>query len=88
MTDRPRDAVTGGVEQPLPSKFPYRKAADLEAEIATHETELAEVEALMASPELYKDGEKVKQATARFEELKAQIARLYEHWEEAVELNG
>ena len=25
---------------------------------------------------------------ARFEELKAQIAQLYEHWEEAVELNG
>ena len=41
----------------------------------------------MASPELYRDGEKVKETTARFEELKAQIAQLYEHWEEAVEMN-
>jgi ATP-binding cassette subfamily F protein 3 len=69
-------------------KFPYRKPADLEADIALRETELAEVEALMASPELYKDGEKVKLTTARFEELKAAIAKLYEHWEEAVEMNG
>lgn len=69
-------------------KFPYRKAADVEADIAVRETELAEIESLLASPELYKDGDKVKQTTARFEELKAQIAKLYEHWEEAVEMNG
>jgi ATP-binding cassette subfamily F protein 3 len=69
-------------------KFPYRKAADVEADIAARETELTEVEALLASPDLYKDGDKVKQTTARFEELKEQIKTLYEHWEEAVEMNG
>ena len=45
------------------------------------------MEELLGSPELYKDGEKVKQTTARFEALKERIAQLYEHWEEAVELN-
>lgn len=69
-------------------KYPYRKVADLEAEIAAAETELASLEEQLASPELYRDGEKVKQTTARFEEIKEEIARLYEHWEEAVELNG
>jgi ATP-binding cassette subfamily F protein 3 len=68
-------------------KFAYRKPADIEEDIAAAEGELKEVEALLGSPELYKDGEKVKQTTARFEELKVLIARLYEHWEEAVELN-
>ena len=43
--------------------------------------------AALASPDLYRDGDKVKQATARFEELKARIATLYQHWEEAVEMN-
>ena len=69
-------------------KFPYRKVEEIEAEIAAAETELAGLEQALASPELYRDGEKVKQTTARFEQLKADVTRLYEHWEEAVELGG
>jgi ATP-binding cassette subfamily F protein 3 len=69
-------------------KFPYRKVADIEADIAARETELAQIEELLASPELYRDGERVKQTTARFEEVKAEIAGLYEHWEEAMALGG
>ncbi len=76
------------VKEKKKRKFPYRKVADIEADIAARETELAEVEERMASPELYRDAEKVKQTTARFEELKGEIAHLYEHWEEAVELGG
>lgn len=68
-------------------KFPYRKVEDLEADIAATETELQELEQLLASPELYRDGERVKQTTRAFEEAKAQLQQLYEHWEEAVELN-
>jgi hypothetical protein len=48
---------------------------------------LRELETLLASPELYRDGEKVKDAMRGFEETKAQLKQLYEHWEEAVELN-
>ena len=68
-------------------KFPYRKIEDLEAEIAATETEVQELEQLMASPDLYRDGERVKQTTKAFEEAKATLKHLYEHWEEAVELN-
>ncbi|MCI0364612.1 MAG: ATP-binding cassette domain-containing protein, partial [Phycisphaerales bacterium] len=68
-------------------RFPYRKAADIEADIAANETHLHELEQLMASPDLYRDGEKVKQTTQEFEEVKVRIAQLYEHWEEAMELN-
>jgi ATP-binding cassette subfamily F protein 3 len=68
-------------------KFPYRKVADLEADIAVQETRLRELEELLASPNLYRDGDKVKETTRGFEETKAELQRLYEHWEEAVELN-
>ncbi len=68
-------------------KFPYRKVEDLEADIAATETELQELEKLLASPELYREGERVKQTTKAFEEAKAHLQQLYEHWEEAVELN-
>ena len=66
--------------------FPFRKVEDIEAEIATAETALVAVETSLASPDLYRDGEKVKQTTQRFEELKVHIATLYEHWEEAIEM--
>jgi ATP-binding cassette subfamily F protein 3 len=81
----------GGDGQGKPAKrkrkFPYRKVEDLEADIALRETELKELERRLAEPELYRDGEKVKETTKAFEETKAELARLYEHWEEAVELN-
>jgi ATP-binding cassette subfamily F protein 3 len=69
-------------------KFPYRKVEDLEADIAAAETQLRELEQLMASPDLYRDGERVKQTTKAFEETKGNLQQLYEHWEEAVELNS
>jgi ATP-binding cassette subfamily F protein 3 len=67
--------------------FPYRKVEDIEADIAADETRLRELEQLLASPELYRDGERVKQTTRDFEETKTRLQQLYEHWEEAVELN-
>jgi ATP-binding cassette subfamily F protein 3 len=60
---------------------------DLEADIAAGETRLRELEQLLASPALYRDGEKVKETTRAFEETRAQLQQLYEHWEEAVELH-
>jgi ATP-binding cassette subfamily F protein 3 len=68
-------------------RFPYRKVEDLEADVAREETHLREVEQRLASPELYRDGEAVKAATRDFEETKQRLQQLYEHWEEAVELN-
>jgi ATP-binding cassette subfamily F protein 3 len=86
--------ATRGPENPAPPgkvkrkrRFPYRKVEDLEADIATQETALRELERQMASPDLYRDGERVKEVTRGFEETKARLAQLYEHWEEAVELN-
>jgi ATP-binding cassette subfamily F protein 3 len=69
-------------------KYPYRKIEELETDIAAAEQRLAELEQAMASPELYRDGDKVKQTTKAFEETKTALQQLYEHWEEAVELNN
>ena len=60
--------------------------AELEAEIASEETRLREMEVLLASPDLYRDGDRVKETTRVFEETKVKLAQLYEHWEEAIEL--
>src|SRR5207248_8536109 len=65
-------------------RFPYRKVEDLEAEIAAEEERLAGLEARMASPDLYRDGDRVKETTRAFEETQARLRHLYEHWEEAM----
>jgi hypothetical protein len=60
---------------------------ELEADIAQEESRLRELETRLASPELYRDGERVKETTRDFEETKSRLQHLYTHWEEAVELN-
>jgi ATP-binding cassette subfamily F protein 3 len=80
---------TNGDAQPArrKRKFPYRKVDDLEAEI--HETEalVEQLEADMANPDLHRNGQRVKETVQQYEDAKSRLQRLYEHWEEAVELN-
>src|SRR5207237_1245370 len=70
-TNRP--AQPAAAPQKRKRKFPYRKAADIEEEIAAAEQELAELEQRLASPDLYRDGEKVKETTRLFEETRAAL---------------
>jgi ATP-binding cassette subfamily F protein 3 len=68
-------------------RFPYRKAADVEAEIHRREAEIEECHFSLAQPEVFRDGDRVREVKARIAELQASLPSLYEHWEEAVELN-
>ncbi len=68
-------------------KFPYRKVTDLEAEIAEHEQLLEQLEADLVNPEIHRNGERIKGTTVQYDQTKAELESLYEHWEEAIELN-
>ncbi len=69
-------------------KFPYRKADDVEAEIASTEALIVDLEAALISPEIYRDSDKVKQTMKQIADAREKLPTLYEHWEEATELNG
>jgi ATP-binding cassette subfamily F protein 3 len=69
-------------------KFPYRKTDDLEREIAEVEAKVSTVEDLLGQPATWRDPIKARSTQQDHEELKSRLARLYEHWEEAVELNS
>ncbi len=69
-------------------KFPYRKSADIEADILEHETKLEEAHARLILPDTVRDGRLVKQCQTEIADLQAALAQLYEHWEEAAELNS
>ena len=68
-------------------KFPYRKVADLETEIAAFEAELADVERALSLPDIWRDPNKARTSQARHDQVREQLKQLYAHWEEAVELN-
>ncbi|MFL5329969.1 MAG: ABC-F family ATP-binding cassette domain-containing protein [Gemmataceae bacterium] len=89
----PKAAVTqSATVQNKPAKrkrqFPYCKVEDLEADVARTEQQLADLEAALVTPEVYRDAVRVKETTKAIETAKADLARLVAHWEEAVELNG
>ncbi len=69
-------------------KFPYRKTADLEQEIADIEGQVAALEDLLGQPATWRDPVKAVTTQDRHKMLKETLARLYEQWEEAVELNS
>ncbi|MCA9101563.1 MAG: ABC-F family ATP-binding cassette domain-containing protein [Planctomycetales bacterium] len=68
-------------------RFPYRKVADIEADIFDREQRLEELHAAFAEPDTHRDGDRVRGIQREIDQLKDALAELYEHWEEASELN-
>jgi ATP-binding cassette subfamily F protein 3 len=88
----PKPATEGTPNRPAKErrkrKFPYRKAAEIEAEIADRETRIESLHQLFASEEVLRDGAKIKELQAELALHETALPNLYEHWEEAIELNG
>jgi ATP-binding cassette subfamily F protein 3 len=70
-----------------PRRFPFRKVADIEAEITQKEAELQDLHALLAQPETLRDGTRARHLKAEIQREKEALRQLYEHWEEATERN-
>ncbi|HKB02805.1 MAG TPA: ABC-F family ATP-binding cassette domain-containing protein [Gemmataceae bacterium] len=85
---RPAAPATSNTKVKRKRKFPYRKVEELEKDVMDQEELVAELEAKLASPEIYRDANLVKETMTDFEDAKDRLKTLYEHWEEAVELNG
>jgi ATP-binding cassette subfamily F protein 3 len=92
---RPQSTPTAPVSPPRhrsktrrQRRFPYRKVADIEADIVAAETRLAELENLLQHPDLYRDPHRLRTTLEDIEQLKQTITQLYQHWEEASELNN
>jgi ATP-binding cassette subfamily F protein 3 len=48
---------------------------------------MQQLQAALADPALHRDGDQVRETLKAFEETRTCLAELYEHWEEALELN-
>jgi ATP-binding cassette subfamily F protein 3 len=68
-------------------RFPFRKVSDLEDEIFIRETLMQEFQKELALPETLRNGDRVRSITAKIAEEQEELKKLYEHWNEATELN-
>jgi ATP-binding cassette, subfamily F, member 3 len=82
------EAATSNKPPKRKRKFPYRKVEELERDVMEQEELVAELEGRLASPEIYRDANLVRETMTEFDDAKERLKSLYEHWEEAVELNG
>ena len=57
------------------------------AEIFAREARLDELHAALAQPEVLRSGDRVRAVKTEIGEQKEALERLYEHWNEATELN-
>ena len=83
-----RKAKTAAAEKPSRKRrFPFRKLSDLEDDIAAREMTLYRLQSELAEPRVLRDGQKVRELKAQLETEQTTLKELYEHWEEAAELN-
>lgn len=68
-------------------RFPYRKIEEIEAEIFDRESSLEDLHASLADPATHRDADRVRQVKSDIRDNQDRLAVLYEHWEEATELN-
>jgi len=68
-------------------RFPFRKVKDLEHDIAQCEQRIEALHNALVSPDVLRNGEKTRQLKQELDDKTAALAQLFEHWEEALELN-
>ena len=68
-------------------RFPYRKVADIEEEIFSREATLEDLHDELSQGETHRDGDRVRQINVEISEQQEAVRLLYEHWDEATDLN-
>ncbi|MFZ5830286.1 MAG: ABC transporter C-terminal domain-containing protein [Planctomycetota bacterium] len=68
-------------------RFPYRKVEDLEEEIINREMRIASLHDELNQGAVRGDGQRVRSIQTEIAEVQQALQTLYEHWEEATELN-
>ena len=68
-------------------RFKYRKLEDIEKDIFELEAKIEAAQAELALPETHRNGRLVRQLKEETAAMQATLQELYDHWEEAGELN-
>jgi ATP-binding cassette subfamily F protein 3 len=77
----PKRAAAPGRESRGQSARRERELKRVEQDIQTKETRLSEIEARLADPELYRDGERTRELLGEYERLRAELESLWQRLE-------
>lgn len=69
-------------------QFPYRKTAQIEADIHSTELMISQLEESLQDVSIYKEPDRLQKTMQELEAARSRLPGLYAHWEEALELNG
>jgi ATP-binding cassette, subfamily F, member 3 len=68
-------------------RFQFRKVRDIEDDIIQKEATIEELQRQLSDPLVLRDGARARQVKQQIEQEQAALKELYEHWDEATELN-
>ena len=68
-------------------RFPFRKVVEIENEIIEREAKVEELQRHLLDPSVLRDGPRVREIKTEIQAEQTAVQTLYEHWDEAVELN-
>jgi ATP-binding cassette subfamily F protein 3 len=68
-------------------RFPYRKVSDIEADIFRRESRIEQLNEEMGDPATFRDGGRIRAIKQELTDQQSALKKLYEHWEEAAEMN-
>ena len=78
---------TGTAQRDKKRRFPYRKLSDIEGEIFQRESRIEQLNEELADEATFRDGGRVRAIKQELADQQSALKRLYEHWDEASEMN-
>ncbi len=81
------DGETTTAQRSKKRRFPYRKLADIEGEIFQRESRIEQINEELGDQATFRDGGRIRALKQELAEQQSALKKLYEHWEEASEMN-
>ena len=78
---------TGTAQRDKKRRFPYRKLSEIEAEIFQRESRIEQLNEELGDQATFRDGGRMRDLKQQLAEQHSALKRLYEHWDEASEMN-
>ena len=83
----PGGGETGTAQREKKRRFPFRKLSDIEGEIFQRESRIEQINEELADQATFRDGGRVRALKQELADQQSALKKLYEHWEEASEMN-
>ena len=82
-----KSGETGTAQRSKKRRFPYRKLSEIEGEIFQRESRIEQLNEELGDQATFRDGGRIRVLKQELADQQSALKKLYEHWEEASEMN-